>query len=148
MGILKTSAIQSKLRPSWPIRPATAWQVGSPCTTHSLLGWPPPSPPPPLDAWATVGVALWAHVPLVEEEEAGTFHLAAEGHHGRSPGQTVKSATTGAVTADEAGVEAENLYFYSAIFQGRHYASDPVDSSTPFSPDPTTFPQFSRRPVL
>ncbi len=35
---------------------------------------------------------LWAHMPLVEEEEAGAFHLAAEDHHGRSPGQTVKSA--------------------------------------------------------
>jgi hypothetical protein len=47
MGFLKTSAIQSKLRPCWPSRPATAWRVGSPCTTHSLLGWPSPLPPPP-----------------------------------------------------------------------------------------------------
>jgi hypothetical protein len=90
-------------------------------------------------------VALRAHAPLVEEEEAGAFHLAAEARHGRSPGlQAVKSAATGANITDAAGVEAEVLGFYSAIFQGRHSAdaSDPEDSGTPFSPDPTTFPRF------
>ncbi len=60
--------------------------------------------------------------------------------------QAVKSAATGANITDAAGVEAEVLGFYSAIFQGRHAAatdaSDPVDSGTPFSPDPATFPRF------
>jgi hypothetical protein len=93
------------------------------------------------------GVALRAHAPLVEEEEAGAFHLAAEARYGRSPGlQAVKSAATGTNITDAAGVEAEVLGFYSAIFQGRHAAatdaSDPVDSGTPFSPDPSTFPRF------
>jgi hypothetical protein len=84
---------------------------------------------------------------LVEEEEAGAFHLTAEGRHGHSTGlQAVKSAATGANITDEAWVEAKVLSFYSAIFQGRHAAaadaSDPVDSGVPFSPDPTTFPCF------
>jgi hypothetical protein len=88
-----------------------------------------------LDAWAAAGIALQAHAPLVEEEEAGAFHLAAEARHGRSPGlQAVKSAVTGANITDAAGVEAEVLGFYSAIFQGRHAAaadaSDPVNSCT------------------
>ncbi len=100
-----------------------------------------------LDAWPAAGVALRAHAMLVEEEEAGAFHLATKARHGRSPGlQAVKSAATGANISDAAGVEAEVLGFYSAIFQGRHAAaadaSDPVDSGTPFSPDPDTFPRF------
>ncbi len=69
-----------------------------------------------LDAWAAAGVALQAHAPLVEEEEPGAFHMAAEGRLGRSPGlQRVKSAATGAFLSSAQEVEDEiTAYFVTS----------------------------------
>jgi hypothetical protein len=72
--------------------------------------------------------------------------MAAEGRHFRSPGlQVIKSATTSANIFYGAGLEAGVLSFFSTVCQGHHataYASNLLDFSTPFSPDPTNFPQF------
>jgi hypothetical protein len=100
-----------------------------------------------LDAWVVAGAALRAHVPLVEEEEAGVFHMAAEGKHGRSPGLQRVRAANGDILTSEAAVQDEVFSFFSAIFQGRHVAAadpagDPVDGGVPFSPDHLAFPQF------
>jgi hypothetical protein len=100
-----------------------------------------------LDAWVAAGVALRSHVPLVEEEEPGIFHIAAEGRHGRSPGlQRVKSAATGAVISSAQEVEDEVAAYFAALFSGPHSASaaaaGPVDSGIPFVPNPAHFPTF------
>jgi hypothetical protein len=100
-----------------------------------------------LDAWAAAGVALRAHAPLVEEEEPGAFHMAAEGRHGRSPGlQRVKSAATGAVLSSAQEVKDEITAYFATIFHGPHAATAaaavPVDSGTSFVPNPAHFPTF------
>ncbi len=86
-------------------------------------------------------------MPLVEEEEAGVFHMATEGKHGRSPGLQRIRAANGDILSSEAAVQEEVFSFFSAIFKGRHVAAanpadDPVDSGSPFAPDLSVFPQF------
>jgi hypothetical protein len=100
-----------------------------------------------LDAWAAAGVALRAHAPLVEEDEPGAFHMAAEGRLGRSPGlQRVKAAATGAVLSSAQEVEDEITSYFATIFSGRHAATaaaaEPVDSGASFVPNPAHFPTF------
>jgi hypothetical protein len=72
------------------------------------------------------------------------FHLAAEGHHGPSPGLCSIKTATGDILTSPASVEAEVTDYFSALFQGRHVASPdgPVDSGHTFQPNEALFPAF------
>jgi hypothetical protein len=68
-----------------------------------------------MDAWSARGAAVRSHIPLVADELAGLFHVAAEGQHGQSPGlQSVRSAA-GEILMDPEAVQHEVFSFYEAI---------------------------------
>jgi hypothetical protein len=54
-----------------------------------------------MDAWASQGAAIRSHMPLVEDELAGLYHIATEGKMGQSSDiQSVLSSFTRVVLFD------------------------------------------------
>jgi hypothetical protein len=98
------------------------------------------------DAAAAAGAALRSHAPLADQELPAAFHAQAEGRHGASPGLREVKTAAGAVLTSEADVEAEISSFFTALFHGRHVASNleagPVDSGVTFQPDVSLFPSL------
>ncbi len=92
-----------------------------------------------MDAWAAQGAAVRSHTPLVGDELAGLFHVAAKSSHGASSGLRSVKTSGGTVLTELEEVQQEIFSFYDAIFQGCHAAVEgaeaPVDSSVSFTPD-------------
>jgi hypothetical protein len=103
-----------------------------------------------MDAWAARGAAVRSHTPLVADELAGLYHIAAESRHGSSPGLCSVSTAEGAVLTEPEAVQQEIFSFYEAIFQGRHEATAgadaPADSGASFVPDEAVFDRFLPSP--
>jgi hypothetical protein len=66
------------------------------------------------------GDCLWAQVPLVEEKEAGVFHMVTEGMHGSLPGLQLVCTANWKILSLEVAVQDKVFGFLSAIFQGHH----------------------------
>jgi hypothetical protein len=99
-----------------------------------------------MDAWAARALLSALTPPLVADELAGLYHIAAESRHGSSPGLCSISTTDGAVLTEQEAVQQEIFSFYEAIFQGRHGAAAgadaPADSGVSFVPDEAVFNRF------
>ncbi len=97
-----------------------------------------------LDAAAAAGAAVRAHAPLADQEQPAAFHAQQEGRHGANPGLREVKTAAGAILTSEADVEAEVSSFFTALFHGRHVASNleagPIDSGQTFQPDENLFP--------
>jgi hypothetical protein len=83
---------------------------------------------------------------MVEEEELGIFHMAAEGCHGHSPGlQCINSAAMGAILSSDQEVDDKIATYFAAIFNSHHAAtaaSEPVNSRVSFVPNSAHFFTF------
>jgi hypothetical protein len=99
-----------------------------------------------MDAESAAGVAVRAHMPLVDAELPGDAHAAAEARWGTAAGLRAVKTAAGAVLTEPAAVEAEVAAYFSALFAGRHAAADgaaePVDSGRPFRPDQALVPEL------
>ncbi len=82
---------------------------------------------------------MQTNTPLIADELAGLFHMAAEDSHGCSPSHRCVRTLAGAVLTDPDEVQQDVLTFHEAIFQSHHAAvvgaEAPVDSGVCFSPD-------------
>ena len=92
-----------------------------------------------MDAESAAGVAVRTHLPLVDLEQPGDAHAAAEARFGPAAGLRAVRTAAGDVLRDPHLVEEEVASYFSALFNGRHAAAagaaEPVDSGRAFVPD-------------